>query len=96
MRIKQEGSVLNWLQCISLACTSLNACKNILVVVQVTDRPLCATVLRALNFEWGNPSCCVPVLRALIGDESSNSSKTIRKEVIKRMKDIEIDIDTKT
>ena len=47
---------------------SLNACKNILVVVQVMDRPLCATVLRALNFEWGNQRCCVPVPRALIGD----------------------------
>ena len=31
---------------------NLNACKNILVVVQVVDRLLCKTVLRALNFEW--------------------------------------------
>ena len=27
---------------------SLNACKNILVVVKVMERPLCETVLRAL------------------------------------------------
>ena len=53
----------------------LNACKNILVVVQVMDRPLCETVLRALNFEWGNPSCCVPVHHALIGDCSFQSAK---------------------
>ena len=59
------------------------------------DRPLGKHVLRALNFEWGNPCCCVPVLRTLIGNESSNSSETIRKEMKKRMKDIEIDIDTK-
>ena len=47
---------------------TLNACKNILVVSQVMDRPLCATVLSALYLEWGNPSCYVPVSRALTGD----------------------------
>ena len=47
---------------------SLNACKNILVVSQMMDRPLGKHVLRALNFEWGNPRCCVPVLRALTTD----------------------------
>ena len=33
---------------------SLNVCKNILVVVQVMDRPLYETVFRALYLEWGN------------------------------------------
>ena len=32
------------------------------------NRPLYETVLCVLYLEWGNPSCCVPVLRALIGD----------------------------
>ena len=59
----------------SLGATTLNACKNILVVSQVMDRPLGKHVLRALNFEWGNPRCCVPVLRALIGDCSFRSIK---------------------
>ena len=54
---------------------TLNACKNILVVIQVMDRPLWKHVLRVLNFEWGNPSCYVPVLRALIGDCSFRSIK---------------------
>ena len=48
--------------------TSLNACKNILVVNPVIDQPLTITVLRALYLEWGNPRCCVLVLRARIGD----------------------------
>ena len=39
------------------------------------DRPLDHHVLRALKFEWGNPSCWVPVLRALIGDCSFRSAK---------------------
>ena len=37
----------------------LNACKNILVVVQVVDRPLFVHVLRALYLEWSNPNYCM-------------------------------------
>ena len=54
---------------------SVNACKNILVVVLMMDRPLCATVLHALCLEWGNPNCSVPVLCALIGDCIFRSTK---------------------
>ena len=39
------------------------------------DRLLCATVLRVLYLEWGNPRCYVPVLRALIGDCIFRSTK---------------------
>ena len=45
---------------------TLNACKNILVVVQAMDRLITITVLRALYLEWDNPRCSVPVLHALI------------------------------
>ena len=58
--------------------SSLNACKNILVVVHVMDRPLCETVLCTLYPEWGNPRCCVPVLRALQVIVYSDPPKTIR------------------
>ena len=36
--------------------SSLNACKNILVVIPTMDRPHYATVLCALWFEWGTVS----------------------------------------
>ena len=39
------------------------------------DRPLCATVLRVLYLEWGNPRCCVPTPRALTGDCIFRSAK---------------------
>ena len=52
-------------------------------------------MLRALYLEWGNPDCCVPVPRALTGVASFDPSKTIRKEVIKRMKNMWMDIGKK-
>ena len=55
--------------------TNVNACKNILVVISMMERPLCATVLCALYLEWGNPICYVLVLYALIGDCSFRSIK---------------------
>ena len=48
--------------------TTLNACKNILNITRVTDRPLWKHVLRALYLEWGNQNCGVPVPRALMSD----------------------------
>ena len=38
---------------------SLNACKNILVVILMMDCPFCETVLCALYLEWGNLRCCM-------------------------------------
>ena len=73
----------------------LNACKNILVVSQVMDRPLWKHVLRALYLEWGNPNCCVLMLRALIGDCIFRSVKSSPQEDGKKMKNMGTDIGKK-
>ena len=70
----------------------MNACKNILVVVQVMDRPLCNHVPSTLTFEWGNPSCCVPVPRALTGDCIFRSVKSNPHGGDKKIKNMGTDI----
>ena len=71
---------------------TLNACKNILVVSQVMDRPLGKHVLRALNFECGNPDRCVPVPCALTGDCIFRSVKSNPHGGDKKIKNMGTDI----
>ena len=74
---------------------TLNACKNILVVTHVMDRPLCETVLRALYPEWGSPGRCVPVPRALTGDCIFRSVKSNPHGGDKKIKNMGTDIGKK-
>jgi len=53
-----------------------------LLSMVMADRSLLEHALRVLVYEWEYPSCCVPVLRALIDDCSFRSTiKFIQKEV---------------
>ena len=56
------------------------------------DRPLHTAVLSALYLEWGNPSCCVPVPHALIGDCIFRSVKSNPHGGDKKIKNMGTDI----
>ena len=59
------------------------------------DRPLYATVLCTLYLEWGNPRCCVPVLRAQVGDCKFRSAKNNLQGGKKKMRNIGTDVGKK-